>query len=57
MYHFFIIPILKVNFALPDASTAAYKEEQTHLQPIAVDCRPWRLAAGFQQQKQIKKIY
>jgi hypothetical protein len=28
------------------------RRRKTHLvQPIVVDCRPWRLAAGFQQQK------
>jgi hypothetical protein len=26
------------------------RRRKTHLQPIVVDCRPWRLAAGFQQQ-------
>jgi hypothetical protein len=51
MYRLFIAPLLQLNFALREASTVAYEEEQTHLQLIVVDCRPWCLAAGFQQQK------
>jgi hypothetical protein len=27
------------------------QRRKTHFQLIVVDCRPWRLAAGFQQQK------
>jgi hypothetical protein len=56
MYRLFIASLLQLNFALGEASTAAYKEEQTHLQPIVVDCRPWRLAAGFQQQNRYKNL-
>jgi hypothetical protein len=41
----------RLNFGLREASTAVYEEEKTHLQPIIVNCQPWPLATGFQQQK------